>query len=301
MSCNRDLSGRGRALEPHRVHRQEQGSLRKRVSSRSAAALSATVQSPNAPARSRARPAPRALTFDYWDTLYDGSAVPERAESGLVALQQLLAALGVSPSDRELLAAYEASGAEAHRWWKDEHRGYTTAERIRWLLRQLDIKRPEDCEHVSAACEAVDAALLRYPPLLLAGVSDMVRTLAKQFPLAIVSDTGFPSGQAQDALLERDGLLAHFPVRIYSMDIGHAKPRPEPFLAAVKALGVEPHEAMHIGDLERTDVAGALAAGLRAVRCDVIPRRRSPSGAELVIRDFGELVEYLKEESGTRN
>jgi putative hydrolase of the HAD superfamily len=228
--------------------------------------------------------------------LYDGTAVPERAESGLAAFQQLLTALDRSPSERELLAAYEASGAEAHRWWKEEHRGYTTAERIRWMLLKLDIERPEDCEHVAAACEAVDAALLSYPPPLLAGAADMVRTLARRFPLAIVSDTGFPSGEAQDALLERDGLLAHFPARIYSMDIGHAKPRPEPFLAAVKALGAEPHETMHIGDLERTDVAGALAAGLRAVRCDVVQRRRSASRAELVISDYEQLLEYLREE-----
>ncbi|HUF31090.1 MAG TPA: HAD family hydrolase, partial [Gemmatimonadaceae bacterium] len=234
-------------------------------------------------------------TFDYWDTLYDGTAVPERAEWGLAALQTLVSALGHSPGERELLAAYEASGAEAHRWWKVEHRGYTTAERIRWLLLQLGIERPADCEHVYAACNAVDAALLRYPPPLLAGAAEMVIALSKRFPLAIVSDTGFPSGQAQDALLERDGLLAHFPVRIYSMDIGHAKPRPEPFLAAVKALGVEPHEAMHIGDLERTDVAGSLAAGLRAVRCDIIARRRSASTAELVIRDYEELLEYLRD------
>lgn len=237
---------------------------------------------------------PRALTFDYWDTLYDGTAVPARAESGLAAFQLLLTALDRSPSERELLAAYEASGAEAHRWWKEEHRGYTTAERIRWMLLQLDIERPEDCEHVAAACEAVDAALLNHPPQLLAGAADMVRTLARRFPLAIVSDTGFPSGQAQDVLLARDGLLAHFPARIYSMDIGHAKPRPEPFLAAVKALGVEPHETMHIGDLERTDVAGALAAGLRAIRCDVVERRRSASKAELVIHDYEELLEYLR-------
>ena len=212
--------------------------------------------------------------------------MPERGESGLAAFQQLLTALGRSPGERELLAAYEASGAEAHRWWKEEHRGYTTAERIRWMLMQLDIDRPEDCEHVAAACAAVDESLLRYPPRLLDGAADMVRTLAKRFPLAIVSDTGFPSGVAQDALLERDGLLAYFPARIYSMDIGHAKPRPEPFLAAVKALGVEPHETIHVGDLERTDVAGALAAGLRAIRCDVVKRRRSASKAELVISHY---------------
>jgi putative hydrolase of the HAD superfamily len=204
--------------------------------------------------------------------------------------------LGQTIADQALLDAYEASGTEAHRWWKDEHRGYTTAERIRWMLRQLGIERPDDCEHVAAACDAVDAALLDFPPPLLPGAADAIRALATRFPLAIISDTGFASGVAQDALLERDGLLDYFPVRVYSMDIGHAKPRPEPFHAAVDALGIARHEAMHIGDIERTDVRGALGAGLRAVRCDIMPRRRSSSAAELVIREYGELVEYLESE-----
>jgi putative hydrolase of the HAD superfamily len=204
--------------------------------------------------------------------------------------------LGQTIVDQTLLDAYEASGTEAHRWWKDEHRGYTTAERIRWMLRQLGIERPDDCEHVAAACDAVDAALLDFPPPLLPGAADAIRALATRFPLAIISDTGFASGVAQDALLERDGLMDYFPVRVYSMDIGHAKPRPEPFHAAVDALGIARHEAMHIGDIERTDVRGALGAGLRAVRCDIMPRRRSSSAAELVIREYGELVEYLESE-----
>ena len=58
---------------------------------------------------------------------------------------------------------------------------------------------------------------------------------------------------------------------------------------------LEPGEAMHVGDIERTDVRGALGAGLRAVRCDVVPRRRGSSAAELVIREYGELEEYLGE------
>ena len=222
--------------------------------------------------------------------------MPERVDLRLAAVHQLMETLGQTIADQALLDAYEASGAEAHRWWKEEHRGYTTAERIRWMLRQLGIERPDDCEHVAAACDAVDAALLDFPPPLLPGAADAIRALATRFPLAIISDTGFASGVAQDALLERDGLLDYFPVRVYSMDIGHAKPRPEPFHAAVDALGFARHEAMHIGDIERTDVRGALGAGLRAVRCDVMPRRRGSSAAELVIREYGELVEYLESE-----
>jgi FMN phosphatase YigB (HAD superfamily) len=76
------------------------------------------------------------------------------------------------------------------------------------------------------------------------------------------------------------------------MDIGHAKPRREPFEACVQALGQDPGTIIHIGDNERTDVRGALDAGFRAIRVDFV-RDSGPSAAELVARSFEELTDYL--------
>ena len=98
--------------------------------------------------------------------------------------------------------------------------------------------------------------------------------------------------RAQDRLLEKDGARAFFSATIYSMDVGHAKPRPEIFATAVETLGISAGEILHIGDSERTDVKGALAAGFRAVRLDVV-RAGGPSEAEFVARSFGELTDYL--------
>jgi putative hydrolase of the HAD superfamily len=78
------------------------------------------------------------------------------------------------------------------------------------------------------------------------------------------------------------------------MDIGHAKPRPEIFTAALQRLGVAPQEIVHVGDNERTDVRGALAAGFRAIRLDVV-RQGGPSEAEFVAKSFEELSGYLLE------
>jgi len=60
----------------------------------------------------------------------------------------------------------------------------------------------------------------------------------------------------------------------------------------VAELRLKPEEILHIGDNERTDVKGALAAGFRAVRLDVV-RDSGPSEAEFVARNFEELTEYL--------
>jgi putative hydrolase of the HAD superfamily len=53
-----------------------------------------------------------------------------------------------------------------------------------------------------------------------------------------------------------------------SSRIGAAKPDVRIFQAALQAHGVQPHEAWHVGDSWREDLAGAEAAGLRAFIID---------------------------------
>ena len=248
---------------------------------------------------------PLALTFDFWDTLYDGGNLPERLAHRQKAIAALLVAYGLKLPEEEVGRLYRESAREADRWWREEHRGYTTAERLHWVIERAGSRPRPQCAHVEAACNAVDEALLLYPPPLLPGAAGAVRALAARFPLAIVSDTGFASGRAQDALLAQDGLLEFFTATVYSMDVGHAKPRPEPFRAAIAALGVSTSDdVIHVGDNERTDVGGALAAGLRAIRLEVVRRGgwsaaadgalvRGSSAAEFVARSYDELVEYI--------
>jgi putative hydrolase of the HAD superfamily len=204
----------------------------------------------------------------------------------------MLRHLGAEVPVEEFRTLYKASAVEAERWWRDEHRGYSTADRIRWLLAQLAIERPEHCEHIARAVEEIDETLTDVPPPLLDGAAEGIRGLASTFKLAIISDTGFASGRAQDKLLAQDGLLQHFSATVYSVDVGHAKPRPEPFRRALELLGVSASEALHVGDIERTDVGGALAVGMRAIRLDHV-RPGGSSDAEYVATSYQDLVRYL--------
>ncbi|HSA56955.1 MAG TPA: HAD family hydrolase [Gemmatimonadaceae bacterium] len=236
---------------------------------------------------------PTVLTLDYWDTIYAAVSVPERVVERRDVVGDLLRALGREIPAEDLARLYHASAVEADRWWREQHRGYSTADRLRWLLAQLAIERPEACEHIARAVDAVDRTMIDYPPALIEGAAEAIRELSRHFRLAVVSDTGFVTGRAQDAILEKDGLRQYFVATVYSMDVGHAKPRPEPFLAALAALGAAPSDAIHIGDIERTDVAGALNVGMRAVRADFM-RSSGASAAEYVSTDYRDLVAYLK-------
>lgn len=235
----------------------------------------------------------KAITLDYWDTIYHAISTPDRVRRRHESLQAMLRHLGAEVPAEEFRTLYKASAVEAERWWRDEHRGYSTADRIRWLLAQLAIERPEHCEHIARAVEEIDETLTAVPPPLLDGAAEGIRALASTFKLAIISDTGFASGRAQNKLLAQDGLLQHFSATVYSVDVGHAKPRPEPFRRALDLLGVSPGEALHVGDIERTDVGGALAVGMRAVRLDQV-RPGGSTDSEYVATSYEDLVRYLK-------
>ena len=57
----------------------------------------------------------RALTFDYWDTLYEGGALPERVALRRTAVGALLGAYGRALPEEQLRVLYEESGREAER------------------------------------------------------------------------------------------------------------------------------------------------------------------------------------------
>ncbi len=71
-----------------------------------------------------------------------------------------------------------------------------------------------------------------------------------------------------EQLLVALGIARFFEWSLISGVIGIEKPDPEIFRRAVESAGIEPHEAMHVGDNPVDDFGGALTAGLSAVLVD---------------------------------
>jgi putative hydrolase of the HAD superfamily len=84
----------------------------------------------------------------------------------------------------------------------------------------------------------------------------------------------------------------HFAGVHISSRLGAAKPDAAIFRAALAAHGLQPAQALHVGDSLRDDARGATAAGLHAVWLD---RRRRGSAADFPLRITGldELPEIL--------
>lgn len=66
-------------------------------------------------------------------------------------------------------------------------------------------------------------------------------------------------------IFERDGVLDLVDADVYSSEIDHVKPHPEAFLAACRALDVEPSRAVYVGDRLFEDVHGPQQVGMRAI------------------------------------
>jgi putative hydrolase of the HAD superfamily len=86
--------------------------------------------------------------------------------------------------------------------------------------------------------------------------------------------------------LDRAGIGGLVDATVSSAVVGAAKPAPAAFEAGLELAGCSAAEAVHVGDSVENDVAGARAAGLRAI---LVQRAgAAPEGIETV-RSLGEL------------
>ena len=77
---------------------------------------------------------------------------------------------------------------------------------------------------------------------------------------------------------------------VTSAEVGAAKPEGRLFQRALTVAGTDPGEALHVGDKVDKDVAGAGAAGIRAV---LVQRVGEPPDGVTAIRSLGELPALL--------
>jgi putative hydrolase of the HAD superfamily len=104
-----------------------------------------------------------------------------------------------------------------------------------------------------------------------------------------------------NADLRTIGLSHHFKVSVAAHELGVAKPDAAIFLAACRELGVAPEDAVYVGDDVLLDVQGAQRAGLRAVwmnRTGSTKHLEHEVLPDAVVRDFDELLDWLKREHG---
>jgi putative hydrolase of the HAD superfamily len=213
----------------------------------------------------------QALTFDLWDTLVvDDSDEPKRKACGLRSKREERRYLtwealnAVSPLPlAEVTLAFDLLDAAFNKVWHDQHVTWPLADRFEVLLKGLGRTLPVPALELLLARQAAMEA--DTPPDPIPGVHDALARLHETYRLAVVSDAVFTPGASLRRILEAHGLARFFDAFIFSDEVGRSKPHRRMFAAAADALGVELTSMLHVGDRQHNDVAGAQAAGLKAV------------------------------------
>ncbi|MBS7633758.1 HAD family hydrolase, partial [Candidatus Bathyarchaeota archaeon] len=92
-------------------------------------------------------------------------------------------------------------------------------------------------------------------------------------------------------VFQKFGLPELFDIKVGADTFHCAKPTPTIFLSTLKKLGVNPSEALFVGDSKSVDYEGARKAGLKAL---LIDRRRKLGGSKAgKISNLQELFKYL--------
>jgi FMN phosphatase YigB (HAD superfamily) len=204
-----------------------------------------------------------AVTFDFWNTL---ARVPAgkgvMTEARLRAVTAACEECGVEIGSERLAAILERVAQSYERSW-EAGTHFHPREGSAMLIAALGVE--------GAAAEAIGEAFLnagRTVELALApDLTACLDTLAERgVRMGIVCDVGFSGGELLRGFLAEAGILDRFSGWAFSDEVGDYKPSPQIFAAALEALDADPGSAMHVGDLRRTDIAGAAGHGMRTVR-----------------------------------
>jgi putative hydrolase of the HAD superfamily len=211
-----------------------------------------------------AEPPLRAVTFDFWNTLIraDDGGVRDRR---LTAWLGLLAGEGIDLDPQLVHGAMSHAGTRFEESWH-ANRIYRADEAVGDMLEHLRIDAgPELRVRLVASITNPDPAHDPHPtPNVRAALEDL---RAAGIRIGIICDVGLSPSTTLRRYLQRHDLLGLFDHWSFSDEVGVFKPDPVIFQDALDGLGgVDPWEAAHVGDLRRTDIAGAQGVGMFAVR-----------------------------------
>jgi HAD superfamily hydrolase (TIGR01509 family) len=176
---------------------------------------------------------PRAVIFDLWETLIDWDRDAAAA----------------------MVAAVSARAPEfAERWPRSTNR-YTAP--IRVALADSGVP--------ASALEEVCALRLEYVRGALVPRPGAIETLERLRELEVLVGLITVCSEDVEVLWPSTAFAGLFDAEVFSSAVGISKPDPRIYLHCCELLGVEPSEAVFVGDGANDELAGAERVGMRAV------------------------------------
>ena len=199
--------------------------------------------------------ATRAITFDFWRTLFRDHGGPDRWRLRASAFARITGA-----EEDAVLAAFETVNPVFQQHHLEHQETLTPLDAIHIVSEELGVELEQS--QTGELAEVFATAIIHHSPVPIENALDAVREAAGRAPVGIVSDSGISPGSSLRVLLDRHGFTPYLGAMAFSDEVKVSKPQPAMFETAARGLAVEPSELLHIGDLEFTDIEGAL--GVRA-------------------------------------
>ncbi|NUO78813.1 HAD family hydrolase [candidate division KSB1 bacterium] len=237
----------------------------------------------------------KGLTLDLWGTILDDTHPPTDtivySEQRQQFLLNELRHAGYHISTEQVRAAYKRAWEYFDELWLQQI-AFEANDGLQEMLKYLHAELPhESYRRVLDFFESY-----KVPPLPLEGVVPAIQNLSEKYALALISDTAWTPGRRLREILAEYEILHCFHALIFSGEVGHTKPHPIMFARARAGLQLPAHECLHTGDIQRTDVAGAKAAGMRAAwiyRPVYAGKAQEDHGPDVTVASVAELAKVL--------
>jgi putative hydrolase of the HAD superfamily len=230
-----------------------------------------------------------AVTFDCWGTLIFDRPDPD----GTSALDLRVAAVArICEIDDERARALLSDAWTLHfeKWRALE--SYGSPGMARFCLDGVGL---DGAARLAELTEALEEASDSLGVDVVLGAPEALEAVRRGGrPTALICDTGFSPGRIVRKILTDKGLAQHLDVLAFSDEVGVPKPDPRMFRHALDGIGASPASSVHVGDLRRTDIAGARSYGMGTVRfVGVYDDDSDGLDADVVISEMTELPSVI--------
>ena len=140
-----------------------------------------------------------------------------------------------------------------------------------------------------------EEAILSDPPRLKEGVFEVLDYVNGKYKVGLISVTGVSPGRILRRILEEHGVLDYFDALVFSDEVKLVKPNPDLFRACLAMLDCAPQMVVHVGDSYKSDIVGAIDAGMRTIWVKTREQEQRPGYVpDAVITSLLEFPETLR-------
>lgn len=234
----------------------------------------------------------KAITFDFWDTLYKAPDSMSMSSRRMAVFAKTLQAIGHAAKEETIRQAFYDCWQYANKYQIECGLDITPRGHVEFILAQLDLNLAQ--ENWQRVYDAYTSILIDFPPQVNDGVQETLPRLAEKYKLAVICNTGVTPGIMLREIMKTDDIFRYFAFAVFSDEVLWAKPNVKIFNYTLEKLQVNNSEAAHIGDNSSTDVIGAKRAGMTAIWLAPRAVEKIPE-CDFHVRGVKELVALLAE------